>query len=135
MKTGSTIALLASGLLLAGQATAQESLLEYVIDACAGDLEQYCSTVTPGDGRVMHCIAAHEDKLSGECEVALYEAASLLQELTLAIVYVASSCETEIETLCGDVVGGEGRILTCLTEKVDELGESCSDAIVDAATE
>ena len=135
MKIGSTIALVASGLLLAGQATAQESLLEYVIDACAGDLEQYCSTVTPGDGRVMHCIAAHEDKLSGECEVALYEAASLLQELTLAIVYVASSCETEIDTLCGDVVGGEGRILACLTENVDELGESCSDAIVDAATE
>lgn len=29
----------------------------------------------------------------------------------------------------------EGRILTCLTENVDALGDSCSDAIVDAATE
>ena len=120
-------------LLLAGaaQASAQDSLLEYVVSACEGDLKQYCSQVTPGEGRLLHCVAAHEDKLSGQCEYALYQAASLLEQLSMAIVYVAQSCETEITTLCGDVKVGEGRVLACLEEHNDQLGDSCKKAIAD----
>ena len=72
-----------------GPASAQDSLLEYVVNACEGDLKQYCSQVTPGEGRLLHCVAAHEDKLSGQCEYALYQAASLLEQLSVAIVYFA----------------------------------------------
>jgi hypothetical protein len=126
---------LASGLLFSGFASAQESLLEYVVEACADDLEQYCSTVTPGEGRILHCVAAHEDQLSGQCEYALYEAASLLRDLTTAIVYVAESCEVEIETLCSDVEGGEGRILACLADNEEDLGDACVQAIVDTTGE
>lgn len=135
MKTRTTIAMLAAALLLAAQASAQDSMLDYVIDACADDLEQYCSTVTPGEGRILHCVAAHEDKLSGQCEYALYEAASLLRDLTTAIVYVAESCEVEIETLCSEVEAGEGRILACLAENEEELGDACVQAIVDTTGE
>jgi hypothetical protein len=65
----------------------------------------------------------------------LYEAASLLRELTAAIVYVAESCETEIETLCADVEGGEGRILACLDENEEDLGDVCVQALVDTTGE
>src|SRR5210317_365111 len=99
---------------VAAPAVAQDSLVEYVVDACEADLEQYCSQVTPGQGRLLHCVAAHEDKLSGQCNYALYQAASLLEQLSVAIAYVATSCETEIKTMCADVEAGEGRILTCL---------------------
>lgn len=135
MKTRNTIALLAAGLALAGNASAQDSLLEYVVTACEADLKQYCSQVTPGEGRMLHCVAAHEDKLSGQCEYALYEAATLLQQLSAAIVYVAESCETEIETLCSDVKAGEGRILQCLEENDAQIGETCRKSIADTVGE
>ena len=119
----------------AAPAAAQDSLLEYVVDACEGDLKQYCSQVTPGEGRLLHCVAAHEDKLSGQCSYALYQAASLLEQLSVAIAYVAQSCETEIKTLCGDVKAGDGRILACLEENGEALGDPCKKAIADTVGE
>ena len=119
----------------AGQLYAQDSLLDHVVDACEADLQQYCSQVTPGEGRLLHCVAAHEDKLSGQCDYALYQAASLLEQLSVAIVYVAQSCATEIDTFCDDVEAGEGRILSCLDQHADELGDSCQRAISDTVGE
>ena len=116
-------------------AVAQDSLLEYVVTSCEADIKQYCSQVTPGEGRLLHCAAAHEDKLSGQCSYALYQAASLLEQLSMAIVYVAQSCETEIKTLCGDVKAGEGRILSCLEGNSDSLGEPCEKALADTVGE
>jgi hypothetical protein len=119
----------------AAPAAAEESLVEYVVNACEGDLKQYCSQVTPGEGRLLHCVAAHEDKLSGQCEYALYQAASLLEQLSMAIVYVAQSCEAEIKTHCGEVEAGEGRILACLEENDASLGDSCKKALADTVGE
>jgi hypothetical protein len=120
---------------LAAPAFSQDSLLEYVVTSCETDLKQYCSQVTPGEGRLLHCVAAHEDKLSGQCSYALYQAASLLEQLSVAIVYVAQSCEAEIKTHCGGVKAGEGRILACLEENGESLGEPCKKAIADTVGE
>jgi len=119
----------------AAPAVAQDSLLEYVLTSCEADVKQYCSQVTPGEGRLLHCAAAHEDKLSGQCSYALYQAASLLEQLSMAIVYVAESCETEIKTLCGDVKAGEGRVLSCLEGNSESLGEPCKKALADTVGE
>ena len=120
---------------VAAPAFAQDSLLEYVVTSCEADLKQYCSQVTPGEGRLLHCAAAHEDKLSGQCQYALYQAASLLEQLAVAIAYVAQSCETEIKTLCGDVKAGEGRILSCLEGSSESLGDACKKALADTVSE
>jgi hypothetical protein len=126
------MAILAVALLaLVSQASAQDTLLDYVVDACEGDLTQYCSQVTPGEGRLLHCVAAHQDKLSGQCEYALYKAATLLEQMAAAISYFAQSCETEIKTLCSDVQAGEGRILACLDENSAQVGDTCKKAIAD----
>ena len=119
----------------AAPAIAQDSLMEYVLTSCEADIKQYCSQVTPGEGRLLHCAAAHEDKLSGQCSYALYQAASLLEQLSMAIVYVAESCETEIKTLCGDVKAGEGRVLSCLEGNSESLGEPCKKALADTVGE
>ncbi len=120
---------------IAAPVVAQDSLLEYVLTSCEADLKQYCSQVTPGEGRLLHCAAAHEDKLSGQCSYALYQAASLLEQLSVAIAYVAQSCETEIKTLCGDVKAGEGRILSCLEGNTESLGDPCKKALADTVSE
>lgn len=122
-------------IMISGPAIAQDSLLEYVVTSCEGDLKQYCSQVTPGQGRLLHCVAAHEDKLTGQCSYALYQAASLLEQLSVAIAYVAQSCEAEIRTLCGEVKAGEGRILACLEENGGTLGDPCKKALADTVGE
>ncbi len=128
-------ATVAAVFLSGSHALAQESIVEHLVNACESDLENYCSQVTPGNGRLLHCMAAHEDKISGQCEYAFYQAASLLEQLSAAIAYVAQECETELETLCSDVEIGEGRVLACLDENEDEVGESCKTAISDTVGE
>ena len=99
------------------------------------DIENYCNQVTPGNGRLLHCMAAHEDKISGQCEYALYQAATLLEQLSMAIAYVAQECRVEIETHCSDVTVGEGRILVCLDEHAEDVGDGCKKAITDTIGE
>lgn len=135
MKIKAVLILVTAVLAMIGSASAQDSLLEYVVEACEDDLNQYCSEVTPGEGRLLHCVAAHEDKLSGQCEFALYQAASLLNELAASIAYVAQSCETEIRTVCSGVAAGEGRIFDCLDENNEQVGETCKKAIADTVGE
>jgi len=124
-----------AALIAMSHVSAEESLIDYVVNACEGDLTQYCSQVTPGEGRLLHCVAAHEDKLSGQCEYALYQAASLLEQLTMAINYVAKSCQTDIQKLCSDVELGEGRILACLEENSEQVGDSCKEAVAETIAE
>ncbi len=116
-------------------ALAQEAIIDHLILACESDLENYCSQVTPGEGRLLHCVAAHEDKISGQCVYAFYQAASLLEQMAVAINYVAQECSTEIESLCSDVVAGEGRILACFGEHEEKLGDACKKAIADTVSE
>ena len=116
-------------------ALAQDTIVEHLVLACESDIENYCSQVTPGNGRLLHCMAAHEDKISGQCEYAFYQAASLLEQLSVAINYVARECRTEIETLCSDVVVGEGRMLACFDKHEAELGDACKKAIAATVSE
>lgn len=130
-----TLAAIAFTFVGAASVSAQDSLLDYVVTACEADLNTYCSQVTPGQGRLLHCVAAHEDKISGQCGYALYQAASLLEQLTNAIAYVAESCSAELEAHCSDVEMGEGRVLACLERHEADLGESCKGVFAEASAE
>ena len=58
-------------------AFAQDDVMANVKSACAADQAKYCSQVTPGNpDRMLACAYAHEDKLSGQCSYALYQAAA-----------------------------------------------------------
>lgn len=129
IKLGAIVALAA--LFGAPQAFAQDTLIDYLVESCETDLEQYCSQVTPGNGRLLHCMAAHADKISGQCEYAFYQAASLLEELAVAVNYFAQECKADIETHCSDVAAGEGRILACLGENSEAVSDNCKQAITD----
>jgi hypothetical protein len=128
--------LLATAAIFSGPgAMAQDNVIDYLVTECQSDLETYCSQVTPGNGRLLHCVAAHEDKISGQCDYALYRAANLLQQLSAAITYVARECKTDIETHCNRVEVGNGKILACLLEHEEEIAESCKTAIADTVGE
>jgi len=114
---------------------AQDTLVEHLVIECESDINNYCSQVTPGNGRLLHCMAAHEDKISGQCDYALYQAASLLEQLSAAISYVAKECQADIQALCSETNIGEGRILACLERQEEEVGAACKTAIANTVGE
>ena len=126
---------LAGALLLAAAsaapAAAQQPPAEQVIEGCASELETYCAAVTPGEGRLLACVYAHGDKLSGQCDFALYDAAVRLERAISALTYVASECRADIESLCAGVQMGEGRIAQCLSDHAAELSQPCDQALTD----
>ena len=103
--------------------------VEAVFTGCAAEIENYCSQVTLGEGRLAACFFAHEDKLSGQCQYALYEGAVALEQAINAMVYLATSCESDIVTHCQGVEAGDGRILNCLLSQGENLTEECSTAM------
>ncbi len=68
--------------------------------ACGEDVKKYCSTVTPGEGRLMYCIEAHEDKISDGCASALdeveYQAEATAENLREAV----NACRGDIDKFC-----------------------------------
>jgi hypothetical protein len=56
--------------------TARGAKLE---SACAKDINRYCKTVTPGEGHMIYCMQAHEDKIGIKCAFELGEAATSVQ--------------------------------------------------------
>ena len=118
-------------LFCAPAAMAQESLLEYVKESCQEDLDKYCKSVTPGEGRLALCLAAHEDHISERCQYALYQGAVALEQAVAAISYVARSCRGDAEKLCPETTPGDGRILECLKSKSDKVSSGCKRTVDD----
>jgi hypothetical protein len=123
----------AAGLLALGLASGAgaQSIAEDVLEACEADQKQFCSQVTLGEGRLLACFFAHQDKISPRCEYALYDASVRLERLISAISYVATECRTEIDQHCANIQPGGGRIAQCLELAKDELGAGCTQAMTD----
>jgi hypothetical protein len=112
-------------------AARQGELGEQVLDGCNTELARFCAEVTPGEGRLLACLYAHGDKLSGQCDYALYNAAVRLERAIDAITYVASECRAELETHCAEVEVGEGRVAQCLKDHASELSPGCAQALTE----
>ncbi|HSN56153.1 MAG TPA: cysteine rich repeat-containing protein [Candidatus Sulfomarinibacteraceae bacterium] len=110
-------------------------VIDNVMTACEPEITAYCSQVTPGEGRLLACFYAHQDKLSGQCEYALYEAAAALEDFAAAVTYLAESCIDDMEKFCGQVELGEGRVATCLVEHKAEVTDACRQAMDDVGLE
>jgi hypothetical protein len=109
-------------------AQAGDDLVETVVKGCQKELETYCKDVTPGEGRMLACIYAHSDKLSGQCEYALYDAAAQLERAVAALSYVVNECRDDLENLCADVPAGEGRLAKCLEQNDAKVSARCKQA-------
>jgi hypothetical protein len=123
----SAIAVLAS---LCGNLHAQ-GIVQTVQEGCAAEISAYCSQVSPGEGRLLACFYAHEDKLSGQCQYALYSASAQLDAAVSALDYVATQCRDDILKLCAEVQVGEGRVLECLKSNSATVSAACNQAVSD----
>jgi hypothetical protein len=120
----------ALGLGVSGSLSAQ-NLVETVAEGCKTELETYCKAVSPGEGRVLACLYAYQDKLSGKCEYALYDAAVRLERAVAALSYVANECEADLKAHCAGVRAGEGRLLQCLEKNEAKVSTRCKGALKD----
>jgi hypothetical protein len=115
--------------LVAMPAAAKQSLLQSVATGCQTELEGYCKDVTPGDGRILACLYAHGDKLSGHCEYALYDAAVQLERAVAAMAYLANECGDDLSQHCSEVPMGQGRLLKCLEKNDSKVSQRCKQAL------
>ena len=110
---------------------AEKGPVDTVMDGCKKEFETYCKDVTPGEGRLLACLYAHEDKLSVRCEYTLYDAAAQLEHAVAALTYVANECKDDLKAYCSSVQPGEGRLANCIDKNKDKISERCKQAIKD----
>jgi hypothetical protein len=107
--------------------------VEMVADGCKKDIETYCKNVTPGEGRVLACLFAYEDKLSNRCEYALYDAAAQLERAIAALTFLANECKDDLKTYCSNIKPGEGRLINCIDKNMEKVSSRCKQAIKDVS--
>ena len=108
-----------------------QGLVDTITKGCDKELKEYCRSVTPGEGRVLACLYAFNDKLSGTCEYALYDAAAQLERAVAAMSYLANECGGDLKEHCSGIKPGEGRLIQCLEKNDAKVSGRCKQALKD----
>jgi hypothetical protein len=116
-------------LLTTGWAQADDSLVEGLKKACHKELTTFCKGVKPGEGRILACLYAFQDRVSGKCEYAVYDAAAQLDRAATALKFAAAECKDDLLKYCGNVEVGNGRVKACLDKHEKSLSEKCTEAL------
>jgi hypothetical protein len=106
--------------------TAQITKLE---NSCAGDIKKFCSTVTPGEGRLLYCMHAYEDQISPKCAFDVEETATSVQLSMDSLKDAVAACKAEITGVCGSTQPGQGRIAACLIANKSTASKGCVEAL------
>jgi hypothetical protein len=106
-----------------------DEVIEDIEASCKADKDKFCSSVKPGEGRLLHCALAHEDKLSQTCFNSLFDAVAELKGVVSNLQLAVEDCRNDADKLCGDVEIGEGRLAQCLIDNKSELSDGCSEAV------
>lgn len=126
------LAIWLSGSLVPAQA--QMSIPQAVATQCAGDIKKHCGTVTPGGGRVVACLYAHNDKITPECAYTVYISGEVLTATIAALRRLATStsCRSDLAQYCRGIPAGGGRLYSCLESKKATLTKGCRAALPEA---
>jgi len=101
--------------------------IQQVQGACSEEMRNFCSTVTPGEGRVLLCMQAHEDKLGRPCELALFEASRNIEHAVRRVERIADACWNDIQKHCASAGGGS--IAQCVNDKSSFFTPQCQAVV------
>ncbi len=132
MRPSLTLVLVVGSILFLGRSASGETLVERLERGCQIEIQNYCQSVTPGEGRILLCLAAHEDKIADECKWALFDLHQILAKAKPREEEIIQACSADIEAHCSSVTPGLGRTLLCLYDHKDDLSSSCDKALIDA---
>jgi len=116
-------------LLIAGRADAADPLVDSLKKACNKELTTFCKGVPQGQGRILACLYAFEDKVSDKCIYALYDASLQLKEAVAAVEFAASQCKDDLQKFCANIEPGQGRGLACIQKNEKNASQPCKDAL------
>jgi hypothetical protein len=116
-------------LLTGGSAKAEETLADSLRKACHKELTTFCKGVPEGQGRILACLYAFEDKVSDKCMYAVYDAALQLEQAVAALKFAATQCKDDLQKFCANVQLGQGRALACLNKNAKDVSQTCKDAL------
>ena len=112
----------------AGSVMVQESVVARAVKSCAQDIDTDCGHVKPGEGRLMGCLYANDDKISNQCGMALTDASVQFETVAAQASEVIDACETERETFCPTAKWGQGGVVKCLamqSHTVESVSAGC----------
>ena len=99
--------------------------IETVEAACAADIDKFCGNVTRGEGRVIVCMRAHDDKLSRRCQFALYRVSRNLDRALDRVERIADACWNDIQAHCQ----GADSLARCVMEGGPALSPACKSVV------
>ena len=100
-----------------------------IVNDCAVELSEYCSSITPGQGRKVACLISYSDKLSPRCRLTAFLAGKVIANSILTLEKMAFACGSDIRQYCEHVIPGGGRIYDCLRKKRAFLLDSCRNLL------
>lgn len=95
----------------------------YAEGPCAKDKEQFCSSLQPGEGRIVKCLKENEEKVSAECKASWGKMKEHLKE-------IKEACHDDAQALCPDKEKRE--LMKCLRSNKEKLSEACKAEIKEA---
>ena len=132
-----TFCLVALGAMMLSASSAQQTIIAQkaedrvaaavaqIEQECGSDVKSYCATVTPGEGRLIFCMLAHEDKISTKCDYALYAARRNAGRALDRVEQIADACWPDVDKHCSSIPEGGGRVAQCLLDKNASLEKDC----------
>ena len=119
-----------SGSELAQKAMARaKSAFGKVRDACSQDVKSLCSSVTPGEGRLVLCMLAHEDKVSDKCVDSLFDIADEIDLAVSDLARAADACADDAAKMCSSSAVGGGSVARCLVSNESKVSSACQAEI------
>jgi hypothetical protein len=122
---------------LAGPAPAQTisyaEAINHLMGACGGDIDNYCSQVHLGSGRIEACLAQHVSQVSEQCKATFAQVLASIDARATAQSAAPKLCDGDIQRLCRRM-RNVGWAVSCLTrpENVRRVSRKCNDALTNA---
>jgi OOP family OmpA-OmpF porin len=99
-------------------------------DGCSKEVNTLCADVPMGGGRVMNCLFDHENQLSAGCKQAIDKGESTIEAALGDANFFGANCAADMQRLCPGVVAGDGRLLACLMDNINNTELRCYDAML-----
>lgn len=111
-----------------------------IMHDCSDDIAKFCSPIEYG-GKTIHCLMEHarpkkkkDMRIQAVCQRALE---TLIKQTDAGEDWrvdpvLRQSCKPVVDTACKEVVGGEGRVMSCLIEKLGSsfMTDECEAAVL-----